>query len=338
MIRLKQTSIATTAAFVAAVVVVAPAWAQRDRLSLAERVERLEAQPGGTEDRQTMADLVLRLSQMEQEIRELRGLVEDQAFELDNLKASQRDLYRDLDRRLAEGGGRPGDSIDRSTSGFAADRSADNQDSGAGNQTRLSPGQLDSDSPPRMTTGSASTRPVASNPAVTTTGVVPLNGDVPEVRNSVDSRLQTSGLDQTTPVQVAELADPVAEKAAYNEAFDALKNGRYAESARLFSTFLDRFPSGEFADNAQYWLGESYYVTGNYRIALEAFQDLLSRFPSSAKAPDARLKLGYTYFSLQEWPDAERVLKQVIGQYPNSTVSRLAENRLRTMRIQGHIQ
>ena len=61
------------------------------------------------------------------------------------------------------------------------------------------------------------------------------------------------------------------ERTAYDAAFDALKAGRYADSARLFAAFLDRHPGGVYAPNALYWLGESYYVTQNYALALESF-------------------------------------------------------------------
>ena len=59
-----------------------------------------------------------------------------------------------------------------------------------------------------------------------------------------------------------------AEKAAYDQAFQALKELRYADAAEDFQSFLDQYPNSEYADNAQYWLGESYYVTRNYDIAL----------------------------------------------------------------------
>ena len=92
----------------------------------------------------------------------------------------------------------------------------------------------------------------------------------------------------------------------------------------------------EYSDNAQYWLGESYYVTRNYDLALTAFQDLLDRFPDSPKAPDALLKIGYTHYELEQWDSARAALTQVQEQYPDSTLSRLAENRLRSMRMEGH--
>jgi tol-pal system protein YbgF len=126
-----------------------------------------------------------------------------------------------------------------------------------------------------------------------------------------------------------------AEKQAYDEAFAALRDGRYAESARRFQAFLAEHPQGELADNALYWLGESYYVTQNYRIALDTFNDLLARFPDSAKAPDALLKVGYCHYELKEWPQAEQVLNEVVRLYPEQTVGKLAQGRLRALRLEG---
>ena len=131
------------------------------------------------------------------------------------------------------------------------------------------------------------------------------------------------------------LRDPAAEKAAYDEAFAALRDGRYAESARRFQGFLAEYPDGDLTDNAMYWLGESYYVTQNYRPALETFSDLMKRFPQSSKAPDSLLKVGYAHYELREWPQAERALNDVVARFPDTTVARLAQGRLRALRLEG---
>ena len=125
------------------------------------------------------------------------------------------------------------------------------------------------------------------------------------------------------------------EKAAYDEAFGALRDGRYAESARRFQEFLERYPDSDLSDNANYWLGESYYVTQNYKVALETFQIVLKRYPQSPKAPDAMLKVGYCEFELHDWAHSEATLNEVIRRYPDTTVSRLAEGRLRALRIEN---
>ncbi len=67
--------------------------------------------------------------------------------------------------------------------------------------------------------------------------------------------------------------------------------------SRHFQQFLQSYPQSSLADNAQYWLGESYYVTRDFQNAAAAFQTVLDRWPDSRKAPDALLKLGYTQLS-----------------------------------------
>ena len=120
-----------------------------------------------------------------------------------------------------------------------------------------------------------------------------------------------------------------------SSAFAALKDGRYAESARRFQAFLDQYPSSGLASNAYYWLGESYYVTQNYKIALQSFQTLLQRYPESQKAPDALLKVGYSQYELKQWDQAEATLNQVVETYPDTTVAHLAQGRLRALKSES---
>lgn len=160
--------------------------------------------------------------------------------------------------------------------------------------------------------------------------------EVPEVRPPMDTPSDTIAIDKP---QVDSQAAPVsseAEKAAYDKAFQALKDLRYADAAEEFQAFLSQYPTSEYADNAQYWLGESYYVTRNYDIALAAFQDLMDKYPDSPKVPDALLKVGYTYYELKQWDNARAALTRVQESYPDTTLARLAESRLRSMRMEGH--
>ena len=150
------------------------------------------------------------------------------------------------------------------------------------------------------------------------------------------SQSEVTGIGEPTVQSQAVAGSPADEKAAYDQAFQALKELRYADAAEEFQSFIDRYPESEYTDNAQYWLGESYYVTRNYDIALTAFQTLLDSFPDSPKAPDALLKIGYTHYELEQWDSARAALTQVQELYPDTTLSRLAENRLRSMRMEGH--
>jgi tol-pal system protein YbgF len=129
-------------------------------------------------------------------------------------------------------------------------------------------------------------------------------------------------------------ANPADEKAAYDQAFAALKDGRYAESARAFQNFIGQYPNSELAPNAYYWLGESYYVTQNYPISLDAFNKLLAQYPNSQKASAALLKVGYCQYELKQWDQAEATLNQVVAKYPGTQEANLAQGRLRALKME----
>jgi len=129
------------------------------------------------------------------------------------------------------------------------------------------------------------------------------------------------------------LANTAGERGAYESAFDALKAGNYAESARLFQDLLRVHPEGVYAPNARYWLGESYYVTQNYELAREQFQALVARYPTHDKTPGALLKVGLSQYGLRDLDGAEATLSQVLAQFPGTDAARTAEDRLHAIQL-----
>jgi len=121
------------------------------------------------------------------------------------------------------------------------------------------------------------------------------------------------------------------EQAAYDAAFDALKNGQYDVAITRFRQFLSTWPASDFADNAQYWLGEAYYVTRDYENAAGAFSRGLEQWPQSRKAPDALLKLGFAQYELKRFPQARQTLTQVVVRYPGTEAARLAQERMKRL-------
>ena len=157
----------------------------------------------------------------------------------------------------------------------------------------------------------------------------------PAAVSAPPSRAGYEGVTASTPsVPVASAASAgTDERGAYTNAFDALKSGDYAESARRFRAFLGAYPTGQYAPNAMYWLGESYYVTQNYAMAGEQFQGLLDRYPNHDKAPGALLKLGLSDYGLKQYDAAETILREVLRRYPGTDVARTADDRLRAIAL-----
>ena len=122
----------------------------------------------------------------------------------------------------------------------------------------------------------------------------------------------------------------------YQMAFDLLRDGRYAESTTAFDRFLTVYSSSPLADNAQYWLAETYYVQRQFTTALAAFQEVVDQYPQSAKLPDALLKIGFCNYELQQWGAARDVLQRVARDFPATTAARMATQRIeRLIQEQG---
>jgi tol-pal system protein YbgF len=280
----------STAAFVAAVaffsVIPAPS-AHAQRMSLAERVDRLEQQQNTA---QGSVDLVNRINDLQSQVQALQGQNEELKHQIDLLKQQNKDVQADFDSRIARLEGR-------------APAAGPNNSASTG--TQLQDMQLG-------TPGPANAPPTRDAP--------PPARDVPPPAN--------------VPPSNAPPANPADEKAAYDQAFGALKDGRYAESARAFQSFISQYPTSELTPNAYYWLGESYYVTQNYPVSLDTFNKLLGQYPNSQKAPAALLKVGYCQYELRQWDSAEATLNQVVQKYPGTQEANLAQGRLRALRLE----
>jgi tol-pal system protein YbgF len=283
--------------------------AQSGRLSLAERVARLEAQNQGQGSGQSTIDLLNRIDDLQSEVQSLRGLVEQQAFEIEELKKRGRDQYVDLDSRISRLEGNPAPMTSAPPTEPAAP---------------IAPGQVQNLPEAPTAPGQLAMEPPVEPAADPASTAAPTPPPIPAAASEPDA-----------PPATTTMIPQAGEQADYDTAFDALREGRYAESARRFSAFLEQYPQGELADNATYWLGESYYVTQNYQIALDTFRSLLANYPQSAKTQDAMLKVGYCLYELKQWGAAEAALNDVVARYPGSTVARLAQGRLRALRLEG---
>jgi len=147
----------------------------------------------------------------------------------------------------------------------------------------------------------------------------------------LDTRLR--GLEPkkvTVDGQEAEV-DP-GEQKAYENAMGLFKDGDYKGAGAALNDFLRRYPQSAFAANAQYALGNSFYVQNDYRNALTAQQAVLKNFPSSPRAPEALLNIASCYVELKDKAGAKRALDTLIEKYPDSTSAQTAKERLHSIK------
>lgn len=121
------------------------------------------------------------------------------------------------------------------------------------------------------------------------------------------------------------------EQEHYQNAFQLLKEGKYDQAGAALGKFLAAFPQSSYAANAQYWLGETHYVTRSFEQAQQEFNKVIDLYPNSAKVPDALLKISYIYFEKKDWEKTRTLLQRILQDHASSTAASLAEVKLRQL-------
>jgi tol-pal system protein YbgF len=121
------------------------------------------------------------------------------------------------------------------------------------------------------------------------------------------------------------------DQVAYQQALDVLKAGRYADAIAMLRQFVTAYPRSNLADNAEYWLGEAYYVQRDFPNAATAFRTVGEQWPGSRKAADAQVKLGYCQIELKQYGAARATLSDVSKRFPESSAAKLAQQRLQSL-------
>jgi tol-pal system protein YbgF len=107
----------------------------------------------------------------------------------------------------------------------------------------------------------------------------------------------------------------------YDYATGLLQRGAYAEAELALKAFVTQHAKDPLAGNAQYWLGESYYVRSDFKNAAAAFAEGYQKYPKSPKAPDNLLKLGMSLGQTGAKDNACLAFKQLAKQFPSASAA-----------------
>jgi len=100
--------------------------------------------------------------------------------------------------------------------------------------------------------------------------------------------------------------------------------GNWSLAIQGFESFLKTFPRSDFTDDAQYYIGETYYMSGRFPDALAAYNAVIERYPTSNTLPDTYYKRGMAQKAMGQFPQAKESLSFVIKTYPSSDAAFLA--------------
>jgi tol-pal system protein YbgF len=128
-------------------------------------------------------------------------------------------------------------------------------------------------------------------------------------------------------------ANDATEQQAYQQAFNLLRELRYAKAVVAFRGFIKKYPNGRYAHIAQYWLGEAGYAQGNFKTAISDYQVLLDKHKNSPKRAQAMLKIGYSYHKLKNIGAAKATFNKVIKTFPGTTEAGQAQKMLKEIKL-----
>ncbi len=261
------------------------------------------------------ARLHTRINELENQLRNLTGQIEQANFEVSQVAARLDKLVGDVDFRLRELEARLG-------GGFPAEGGQGGPALGAAPAGQ--PGGL-----------------AAADPA--TPQVL---GEVP--RAQVEALRSGQGQGQGQPTSLAPQTGSVAAaapapsggglpgssvKADYDYAFGLLRQANYVEAESALKDFLEQHADDPLAGNAKYWLGETYYVRGDFRQAAVTFAEGFQRYPESTKAADNLLKLGMSLAQLNKKDDSCGAFSELLKRYPDASGSVLQRASLERERL-----
>lgn len=118
----------------------------------------------------------------------------------------------------------------------------------------------------------------------------------------------------------------------YKEAYEACHRGDLDGSRRKFEAFLKQYPNTELSDNAQFWIGETYYLKKDYERAILEYEKAMVKYPEGDKIPSALFKQALAFLELGDRTNARNLLRRVIEKYPQSDQAEIARKKLETIK------
>lgn len=203
-------------------------------------------------------DLIQKNQQLENQIRELRGKIEEQENTIDQLSKELKNRYTDLDQRL--------ELLNQKLDPESSEQTAPTENAPATNgnaPTNIAPTDTNTTNPQTVAPPIPAPQPTTESPAQPST-------------SSTNS------------------SDPIAlEKAAYTIALDAYKKGGAKQAIAPMQNFIKNNPNSIYTGNAYFWLAEFNLAIDppNYNEAKKNYEIVAAKFPNSSKAPRALYQL-----------------------------------------------
>ncbi|MCO6391341.1 tol-pal system protein YbgF [Aliihoeflea aestuarii] len=260
-----------------------------------------------------------RVLQMEDQLRQLNGLVEELNFQVLQMQDQLRRMQEDNEFRFQELEG-----------GAPAGNSGSNSGSGNDQGNLSAPGTTDTASA-ESHGGTIQPQPGAGQPlpGVGSSGdLAAPPRELGSITFDADGNVRGGGVAEPVAPQpgvpgassdgttVAALPPASDAGQLYRNSYEFILSGDYATAEAGFRDLIARFPQDEQIPDAQFWLGEALLGQERYRDAAETFLAASRDHPQSRRAPEMLFKLGVSLAALNQREVACATFNEVGQRYP----------------------
>ncbi len=248
----------------------------------------------------------VRIGALEQEIKLLRGQLEEKDFAIRKLSDENERFKKDTEFRLGE--------LEKSAQAAAAAAAA------------VPPAPAAPEKPPEKTLKKKLDVSVKEVPEKPAAAEAPAK---PEAAPAAPKPEEKPAAEATPP------ASPAGDtpRDHYNYAFRLLNQNQYEEASKSFADFVKKFPKDPLVGNAYYWQGETFYIRKDFAASADNFRQGFEAMPNGPKAGDNLLKLGMSLAALKKDKEACVVLSQVMTKFKTASATIAAKAEAEHKRI-----
>lgn len=136
------------------------------------------------------------------------------------------------------------------------------------------------------------------------------------------------------PVSVTETASVNTEEVIFNQGYTLLSEGNYDGSRMKFKEYLSKYPKAQKANDATYWIAESYYREGEFEEAILEYQRFIDTYPKDDRVPLSYLKQGMSLVEIGKEEEATLFFQTLIDKYPNSDEAKTAKEKISELAVE----
>jgi tol-pal system protein YbgF len=123
-----------------------------------------------------------------------------------------------------------------------------------------------------------------------------------------------------------------SEEELYNRAKQAFDQGNTAQARRGFEEMIQRYPNSANADNAQFWIGETFFREKSYEKSILEYQKVIEKYPKGNKVPAALLKQGHAFLALGDKVNSRLIFEELVRKFSQTPEAKTASDKLKELR------